>query len=135
MLGAPHRRHSPAGGRDFGRGGRRGGCHNCAPRHHGAAGRSFDFVPDGSPPYRSRRKAVPRLRLFLVKDILLPVAHVFALVMMVFSVTMLAPAGMAVWGLDPALSSFVLSALAAFVLGAPLWLSTRRFKRGVKTRA
>jgi len=69
-----------------------------------------------------------------VKDILLPVAHVFALVMMVFAVTMLAPAGVAVWELDPALSSFVISALATFVLGALLWLATRRFKRELKTR-
>jgi trk system potassium uptake protein TrkH len=69
-----------------------------------------------------------------VKDILLPVAHVFALVMMVFSVTMLAPAGIAVWELDPALWSFVISALATFILGALLWLATRRFKRELKTR-
>jgi trk system potassium uptake protein len=69
-----------------------------------------------------------------VKDILLPVAHVFALVMMVFAVTMLAPLVMAVWGLDPALWSFVISALATFILGALLWLATRRFKRELKTR-
>jgi trk system potassium uptake protein len=69
-----------------------------------------------------------------VKDILLPVAHVFALVMMVFAVTMLAPLVMAVWQLDPALWSFVISALATFVLGALLWLATRRFKRELKTR-
>jgi len=69
-----------------------------------------------------------------VKDILLPVAHVFALVMMVFAVTMLAPLVMAVWGLDPALWSFVISALATFILGALLWLSTRRFRRELKTR-
>ena len=69
-----------------------------------------------------------------MKDILLPVAHVFALVMMVFAVTMLAPLVMAVWGLDPALWSFVISALATFVLGALLWLATRRFKRELKTR-
>ena len=35
-----------------------------------------------------------------MKDILLPVAHVFAMVMMVFSMTMLAPLVMAVWGLE-----------------------------------
>jgi trk system potassium uptake protein TrkH len=69
-----------------------------------------------------------------VKDILLPVAHVFALVMMVFAVTMLAPLVVAVWELDPALWSFVISALATFVLGALLWLATRRFKRELKTR-
>jgi trk system potassium uptake protein TrkH len=69
-----------------------------------------------------------------VKDSLLPVTHVFALVMMVFAVTMLAPLVMAVWGLDPALWSFVISALATFVLGALLWLVTRRFKRELKTR-
>jgi trk system potassium uptake protein TrkH len=69
-----------------------------------------------------------------VKDILLPVAHVFALVMMVFAVTMLAPLIMAVWQLDPALSSFVISAVATFVLGALLWLATRRFRRELKTR-
>src|SRR5258706_14461465 len=89
---------------------------------------------EGSPPYRSRRKTVPRLRLFLVKDILLPVAHVFALVMMVFAVTMLAPASLAVWELDPALWWFVISAPAPFVLGALLWLATRRFKRELKAR-
>jgi trk system potassium uptake protein len=69
-----------------------------------------------------------------VKDILLPVAHVFALVMMVFSATMLAPLVLAVWGLDPALSSFVISAFATFFLGALLWLATRRFRRELKTR-
>src|SRR6202034_4590663 len=79
-------------------------------------------------------KTLPRLRLFLVKDILLPVAHVFALVMMVFSVTMLAPLVMAVWALDAALWSFVISALATFILGALLWLATRRFRRELKTR-
>jgi trk system potassium uptake protein TrkH len=69
-----------------------------------------------------------------VKEILLPVAHVFALVMMVFAATMLAPLVLAVWGLDPALSSFVISAFATFFLGALLWLATRRFKRELKTR-
>jgi trk system potassium uptake protein TrkH len=69
-----------------------------------------------------------------VKETLLPVAHVFAMVMMVFAVTMLAPLVTAVWGLDPALWSFVISALATFVLGALLWLTTRRFKRELKTR-
>jgi trk system potassium uptake protein TrkH len=69
-----------------------------------------------------------------VKEILLPVAHVFAMVMMVFAMTMLAPLVMAVWGLDPALWSFILSAVATFVLGALLWLATRRFKRELKTR-
>ena len=38
-----------------------------------------------------------------MKDILLPVAHVFALVMMVFAATMLAPLMLAIWGLDAAL--------------------------------
>jgi trk system potassium uptake protein TrkH len=69
-----------------------------------------------------------------VKDILLPVAHVFALVMMVFAVTMLAPLVMALWALDPALWSFVISAPATFMMGALLWLVTRRFKRELKTR-
>ncbi len=69
-----------------------------------------------------------------MKDTLLPVAHVFALVMMVFSVTMLAPLVMAVWLLDPALWAFVISAVATFVLGALLWLGTWRFKRELKTR-
>jgi trk system potassium uptake protein TrkH len=69
-----------------------------------------------------------------VKDILLPVAHVFAMVMMVFAATMLAPSIMAVWEMDPALWSFILSAVATFVLGGLLWLATRRFKRELKTR-
>ena len=54
-----------------------------------------------------------------MKDTLLPVAHVFALVMMVFAVTMLAPLVTAIWGLDPALWSFVISAGAQVVLKAP----------------
>jgi trk system potassium uptake protein TrkH len=41
---------------------------------------------------------------------------------------------LAVWSLDPALSSFVISAFATFLLGALLWLATRRFKRELKTR-
>jgi trk system potassium uptake protein TrkH len=69
-----------------------------------------------------------------VKETLLPVAHVFAMVMMVFAATMLAPLVMAVWELDPALWSFILSALATFLLGALLWLATRRFRRELKTR-
>ncbi len=69
-----------------------------------------------------------------MKDILLPVAHVFAMVMMVFAMTMLAPLIMAVWELDPALWSFILSAVATFLLGALLWLATRRFRRELKTR-
>jgi trk system potassium uptake protein TrkH len=69
-----------------------------------------------------------------VKEILLPVAHVFALVIMVFAGTMLAPLILAIWQLDAALWSFVLSAGATFVIGALLWLGTRRFKRELKTR-
>ena len=69
-----------------------------------------------------------------MKDILLPVAHVFSLVLMVFAATMLAPLVLAIWGLDPALRSFVESAFATFFIGALLWLTTRRFKRELKTR-
>ncbi len=69
-----------------------------------------------------------------MKDTLLPVANVFALVMMVFAATMLAPLIVAVWELDPALESFVISAVATFILGSVLWLTTRRFKRELKTR-
>jgi trk system potassium uptake protein TrkH len=69
-----------------------------------------------------------------VKDTLLPVAHVFAMVMMVFAVAMLAPLIMAIWELDPALWSFVISGFATFLLGALLWLATRRFRRELKTR-
>jgi trk system potassium uptake protein TrkH len=69
-----------------------------------------------------------------VKDIVLPVAHVFALVMMVFSGAMLAPAVFAIWGLDAAFPAFLASAAATFSLGALLWFGTRRFKRELKTR-
>jgi trk system potassium uptake protein TrkH len=69
-----------------------------------------------------------------VKDVLLPVAHVFALVIMVFAATMLAPLILAIWGLDAALWSFVVSAFATFVIGALLWVGTRRFRRELKTR-
>jgi trk system potassium uptake protein TrkH len=69
-----------------------------------------------------------------VRAILLPVAHVFAMVLMAFAVTMLVPLVMAIWQFDPALWSFLLSGLATFALGALLWLATRRFKRELKTR-
>jgi trk system potassium uptake protein len=69
-----------------------------------------------------------------VKDIVLPVAHVFAMVMMVFAVTMLAPLVLAIWGARS--GAAVVRRLGArdFVLGALLWLATRRFKRELKTR-
>src|SRR5271156_101415 len=54
--------------------------------------------------------------------------------MMVFAATMLAPLILAIWGLDEALKSFIISALATFILGALLWLATRSFKRELKTR-
>jgi len=69
-----------------------------------------------------------------VKQTILPVAHVFALVLMGFAATMLAPLILALWGQDLALLSFVLSAVATFVIGAALWLATRRYKRELKTR-
>ncbi len=69
-----------------------------------------------------------------MKDLVLPVAHLFALVMMVFSAAMLAPLVLALWQFDGALWSFLVSAVATFVIGALLWLSTRRFKRELKTR-
>jgi trk system potassium uptake protein len=69
-----------------------------------------------------------------VKDILLPVAHVFAMVLVVFAVIMLVPCVMAAWQFEPALWSFVISGFATFVLGALLWLATRRYRRELKTR-
>ncbi|HUY84681.1 MAG TPA: potassium transporter TrkG, partial [Steroidobacteraceae bacterium] len=69
-----------------------------------------------------------------MKQTILPVAHVFALVLMGFAATMLAPLILALWGQDLALLSFVLSAVATFVIGAALWLATRRYKRELKTR-
>ena len=69
-----------------------------------------------------------------MKQIILPVAHVFALVIMGFAATMLAPLILAVWGMDLALWSFVISAVATFAIGAALWLATRRYKRELKTR-
>ncbi len=69
-----------------------------------------------------------------MKAILLPVTHVFAMVLMAFAVTMLAPLVMAMWQLDPALWSFLVSGVATFALGAFLWLVTRPFKRELKTR-
>jgi trk system potassium uptake protein len=69
-----------------------------------------------------------------VKDTLLPVAHVFALVIMVFAASFLAPLAVALWYQEEALRAFAESALATFVIGAALWLATRRFKRELKTR-
>jgi trk system potassium uptake protein TrkH len=69
-----------------------------------------------------------------VKDTLLPIAHVFAMVIMVFAAIMLAPLILAIWGADPALWAFVLSAAATLIIGALLWLATRGFKRELKTR-
>lgn len=56
------------------------------------------------------------------------------MLMMVFAIAMLAPLILAIWGLDPAMASFVISAIATFLIGALLWLATRRFKRELKTR-
>jgi trk system potassium uptake protein TrkH len=69
-----------------------------------------------------------------VKDTFLPVAHVFAMVLVVFAVIMLAPLLLAIWGLDEASWAFVVSAIATLGLGALLWLVTRRYKRELKTR-
>ncbi|MGA2776074.1 MAG: potassium transporter TrkG [Steroidobacteraceae bacterium] len=69
-----------------------------------------------------------------MKDIVLPVAHTFAMVIMAFAFGMLAPLVLAIWGADPALLSFIVSAAATFAVGALLWLATRRFKRELKTR-
>ncbi len=65
---------------------------------------------------------------------LLPVAHVFAMVMVVFGVIMLAPMVMAFWEFDAAIWSFVISGFATFLVGALLWLATRGYKRELKTR-
>ena len=54
-----------------------------------------------------------------MKDTLLPVAHVFAMVMMVFAAIMLVPIAMAFWQFDPALWSF-------FSSGFGTLTSTRR---------
>jgi trk system potassium uptake protein TrkH len=56
------------------------------------------------------------------------------MVLMAFAVTMLLPLVMAIWQFDTALWSFLVSGVAAFALGALLWLVTRRFKRELKTR-
>ncbi len=69
-----------------------------------------------------------------MKETLLPVAHVFAMVIMVFAAAMLVPSIVAIWGMDRALWSFVVSAAATFLIGASLWLVTRRYKRELKTR-
>jgi trk system potassium uptake protein TrkH len=69
-----------------------------------------------------------------VKDTLLPVAHVFAMVLVVFAVIMLAPLLLAIWSLDEASWAFVASAFATLLIGALLWLVTRRYKRELKTR-
>jgi trk system potassium uptake protein len=69
-----------------------------------------------------------------VKDTLFPVAHVFAMVVMVFAAIMLAPMIMAFWQFDPALWSFFISGVATFLIGGLLWLATRRYKRELKTR-
>jgi trk system potassium uptake protein len=69
-----------------------------------------------------------------VKDTLLPVAHVFAMVMVVFGVIMLVPVLLAFWQSDAAMLSFVIAGFATFVLGALAWLATRGYRRELKTR-
>ncbi len=69
-----------------------------------------------------------------MKDTLLPVAHVFAMVMVVFGVIMLAPVLLAFWQSDAAMWSFVIAGFATFVLGSLLWLATRGYRRELKTR-
>ena len=69
-----------------------------------------------------------------MKDTLLPVAHVFAMVMAAFGAIMLAPVLLAFWQSDAAMWSFVVAGFATFMLGALLWLATRGYKRELKTR-
>ncbi len=56
-----------------------------------------------------------------MKDVVLPVTHVFAMVIMAFAAAMLTPLALAIWGRDPALLSFIASAGATFLVGALLW--------------
>ena len=69
-----------------------------------------------------------------MKDTLLPVAHVFAMVIVVFGAIMLAPLLLAFWQSDAAMWSFVIAGFATFVLGGLLWLATRGYRRELKTR-
>jgi trk system potassium uptake protein TrkH len=69
-----------------------------------------------------------------VKDTLLPVAHVFAMVMAAFGAIMFVPVLLAFWQSDAAMWSFVVAGFATFMLGALLWLTTRGYKRELKTR-
>ncbi len=69
-----------------------------------------------------------------MKDTLLPVAHVFAMVMAAFGAIMFVPVLLAFWQSDAAMWSFVVAGFATFMLGALLWLTTRGYKRELKTR-
>lgn len=63
-----------------------------------------------------------------------PVLHVLSPLIMIFSVTMLAPLGVALWYDDPAQVVYGESFMVTFVAGAAVWLLTRVHKRELQSR-
>ncbi|AXK40366.1 TrkH family potassium uptake protein [Crenobacter cavernae] len=65
---------------------------------------------------------------------LLPVVHVLSKLIMLFAATFLVPAGVSLIFDDGTFFDFLDSALLAFMIGAALWLFTRRFERELRPR-
>ena len=64
----------------------------------------------------------------------LPILHIFALVVMVFSFTMLLPLLVAVFDHEPAIPAFRSGFLVTLGVGAVLWLATRHRRRELQVR-
>ena len=68
-------------------------------------------------------------------ETILPIANVLAAITVAFSATMFAPLGLALFvSHDAALPAFTRAALIGGVVGAALWMLTRRFKRELRIR-
>jgi trk system potassium uptake protein TrkH len=69
-----------------------------------------------------------------LRQTVFPIVNVLAGVVMVFSVTMLAPLVLAVVRRDDGMPGFITSAAACFGGGLAVWLATRRFRREMRIR-
>ncbi|MGL6069718.1 TrkH family potassium uptake protein [Craterilacuibacter sp.] len=65
---------------------------------------------------------------------LLPIAHVFSKLIMLFSCMFIVPAGVSVIYKDHTLEAFLLSGVAGLAIGLFAWAATRRFERELKPR-
>ena len=71
---------------------------------------------------------------FALRQNVYPIVNVLAAVVMVFSITMLAPLVLALARRDDGMPGFITSAAVCFGGGLALWFATRRFRREMRIR-